>query len=402
VSKSTSTWWLVVVITIATLVAVPKIWPPLADKWSDADIAVLRSLWIGSLEELPPDPTNAVADDPRAAKLGHALFFSVSLSPSNAIACATCHRPELRFTDGMQKGRGIGQSKRNTRSIVGVAYSPWQYWDGRRDSQWAQALSPIEDPAEHGGNRQHAVSAVAANDEFRQQYEAIFGLQPEPGDTGGTDTAFTNIGKAIAAYERLIIPGPSRFDRYVETVLSGVEDQSPYSADEVAGLRLFIGKAACTQCHNGPLLTNHEFHNTGVLSFPGEVPDKGRAAGVRQVLADPFNCRGEFSDASEQECAELEFARSGYEVLGAFRTPSLRNLEHTQPYMHKGQMFTLAEVLAHYNEAPLSMIGHNEAKPLGLSALELMQLEAFLMTLAAPMATDEKWLRPPVGSPGSL
>ena len=119
--KSASTWWLVVIITIATLVAVSRIWPPVTDKWSDADVAVLRSLWIGSLGELPPDPTNVVADDPRAAKLGHALFFSTSLSPSKAIACATCHRPELRFTDGMQKGRGVGQSKRNTRSIVGVA-----------------------------------------------------------------------------------------------------------------------------------------------------------------------------------------------------------------------------------------------------------------------------------------
>jgi cytochrome c peroxidase len=381
--------------TIATVVAASKVWPPVADEWSDADVAVLRSMWIGSLPELPPDPTNAVSDDPRAAALGHALFFDTGLSPSGAIACATCHRPELRFTDGMRKGRGVGQSKRNTRSIVGVAYSPWQYWDGRRDSQWAQALSPIEDPAEHGGNRQHAVSAVVANIEYRRQYEAIFGPLPETGDAAEMNAAFANIGKSIAAYERLIMPGPSRFDRYVETVLSGVEDKALYSADEIAGLRLYIGKAACTQCHNGPLLTNHEFHNTGVLSFPGEVPDKGRAAGVRQVLADPFNCRGEFSDATETSCAELDFARSGYEVLGAFRTPSLRNLEHTQPYMHKGQMFTLAEVLAHYNEAPSAMIGHNEAKPLELNTAELIQLEAFLMTLAAPLATDAAWLRPP-------
>jgi cytochrome c peroxidase len=395
VSKSTSTFWLVVVMTIATVVAASRVWPPVADEWSDADVAVLRSMWIGSLPELPPDPTNAVSDDPRAAALGHALFFDTGLSPSGAIACATCHRPELRFTDGMRKGRGVGQSKRNTRSIVGVAYSPWQYWDGRRDSQWAQALSPIEDPAEHGGNRQHAVSAVVANIEYRRQYEAIFGPLPETGDAAEMNAAFANIGKSIAAYERLIMPGPSRFDRYVETVLSGVEDKALYSADEIAGLRLYIGKAACTQCHNGPLLTNHEFHNTGVLSFPGEVPDKGRAAGVRQVLADPFNCRGEFSDATETSCAELDFARSGYEVLGAFRTPSLRNLEHTQPYMHKGQMFTLAEVLAHYNEAPSAMIGHNEAKPLELNTAELIQLEAFLMTLAAPLATDAAWLRPP-------
>ena len=395
-------WIVVLIATVVLSVAASRIWPPPINSWTDAEVEILRSLWIGSLPALPPDPTNAVSDDPRAAKLGHALFFDTRLSPSGAIACATCHRPELRFTDGMQKGRGVGQSKRNTRSIVGVAYSPWQYWDGRRDSQWAQALSPIEDPAEHGGNRQHAISAVAANDEYRQQYEEIFGPLSEPGDTDGTDTAFANIGKAIAAYERLIMPGPSRFDRYVEAVLSGVDEKTLYSADEIAGLRLYIGKAACTQCHNGPLLTNHEFHNTGILSFPGEVPDKGRAAGVRQVLADPFNCRGEFSDASEDSCAELEFARKGYEVLGTFRTPSLRNLEDTQPYMHKGQISTLAEVLAHYNNAPLAMIGHNEAKPLELNATELMQLEVFLMSLAAPLATDEKWLSPPDTTAGTL
>jgi len=395
-------WIVVLIATVVLSVAASRIWPPPINSWTDAEVEILRSLWIGSLPALPPDPTNAVSDDPRAAKLGHALFFDTRLSPSGAIACATCHRPELRFTDGMQKGRGVGQSKRNTRSIVGVAYSPWQYWDGRRDSQWAQALSPIEDPAEHGGNRQHAISAVAANDEYRRQYEEMFGPLSEPGDTDGTDTAFANIGKAIAAYERLIMPGPSRFDRYVEAVLSGVDEKTLYSADEIAGLRLYIGKAACTQCHNGPLLTNHEFHNTGILSFPGEVPDKGRAAGVRQVLADPFNCRGEFSDASEDSCEELEFARKGYEVLGTFRTPSLRNLEDTQPYMHKGQISTLAEVLAHYNNAPLAMIGHNEAKPLELNATELMQLEVFLMSLAAPLATDEKWLSPPDTTAGTL
>ena len=395
-------WIVVLIATVVLSVAASRIWPPPINSWTDAEVEILRSLWIGSLPALPPDPTNAVSDDPRAAKLGHALFFDTRLSPSGAIACATCHRPELRFTDGMQKGRGVGQSKRNTRSIVGVAYSPWQYWDGRRDSQWAQALSPIEDPAEHGGNRQHAISAVAANDEYRRQYEEMFGPLSEPGDTDGTDTAFANIGKAIAAYERLIMPGPSRFDRYVEAVLSGVDEKTLYSADEIAGLRLYIGKAACTQCHNGPLLTNHEFHNTGILSFPGEVPDKGRAAGVRQVLADPFNCRGELSDASEDSCAELEFARKGYEVLGTFRTPSLRNLDDTQPYMHKGQISTLAEVLAHYNNAPLAMIGHNEAKPLELNATELMQLEVFLMSLAAPLATDEKWLSPPDTTAGTL
>jgi cytochrome c peroxidase len=391
------TFWLVVIVTVTLAVAASRFWPPTSDAWTDAEMATLRSLWIGSLPELPPDPTNAVADDAQAAAFGHELFFSSSLSPSNSIACATCHRPELRFTDGMRKGRGVGESKRNTRSIVGTAYSPWQYWDGRRDSQWAQALSPIEDAAEHGGSREHTVKTIASNGRFREQYENIFGPLPDLADAKNVDRMFSNIGKAIAAYERLIMPGPSRFDEYVEAVVDGDEDMQSalLTDDERAGLRLFIGKAACTQCHNGPLLTNNEFHNTGVLSFPGEVPDKGRAAGVRQVLSDPFNCLGEFSDAAERNCAELEYARSGFEVLGTFRTPSLRDLENTQPYMHKGQLYTLADVLQHYNEAPSAMIGHNEAKQLGLNATELRQLEAFLETLAAPLATPAHWLQEP-------
>jgi cytochrome c peroxidase len=388
---------LIVVAMIVAAVGGSRFWPAPADEWSDAEVSMLRSLWIGSLPELPPDQSNAVADDANAARFGQALFFSTALSPSKAIACATCHRPELRFTDGMQKGRGVGVSRRNTMSIVGAAYSPWQYWDGRRDSQWAQALSPIEDPAEHGGSRELAAQAVAADPVLREKYETVFGAMPGLEEPQQVDRVFANLGKAIAAYERLIMPGPSRFDEFVEAVLAGDEQRQDrlFSTSERAGLRLFLGKAQCTQCHNGPLLTNHEFHNTGLLSFPGEVPDKGRAAGVREVLADPFNCLSEFSDAQPQDCAELEFARSGFEVLGTFRTPSLRNLENTQPYMHKGQLFTLAEVLEHYNEAPPAMIGHNEAKPLGLSTTELRQLEAFLETLAAPLATPAALLGPP-------
>ena len=137
------------------------------------------------------------------------------------------------------------------------------------------------------------------------------------------------------------------------------------------------------QCHNGPLFTNNEFHNTGVLNAVGEVPDKGRAAGLTEVLQDPFNCRGRFNDDETPRCDELDFARSGPELIGAVRTPSLRNLDGTAPFMHKGQLETLAAVLEHYNEAPDAMIGHNEAEPLGLSERELRQLEAFLLTLTA-------------------
>ena len=129
--------------------------------------------------------------------------------------------------------------------------------------------------------------------------------------------------------------------------------------------------------------------------MPGELPDRGRAIGVREVLADPFNCLGKFSAAEEADCAELQFTRIGPEVLGAFRTPSLRNLENTQPYMHQGQLWSLTEVLEHYNEAAPAMIGHNEAKPLELSRRELGQLEAFLETLTAPIAAPPRLLQEP-------
>ena len=131
-------------------------------------------------------------------------------------------------------------------------------------------------------------------------------------------------------------------------------------------------------------LDNNEFHNTGLVNLAGEVPDKGRVVGVREVLEHPFNCKGPHNDDARKDCSELAFARTGPELIAAFRTPSLRNLENTAPYGHKGQLATLADVLAHYNAAPDAMIGHNEAKPLDLSARELTQIEAFLHTLAGP------------------
>lgn len=387
---------------------------PETASWTEAEIAELRSLALQSLPPLPPDPSNAVADKPLARQFGEALFFEPRLSGNQAISCATCHQPIRHFTDGLPVGQAIGTSKRNTPSILGSAYSPWLYWDGRRDSQWSQALSPIEDPNEQADNRIRILRVIADDESHREQYEDLFGPLPQLEDvlrfpivmgaaTGpqwqsawsgmteddrrAVNRAFANVGKAIAAYERSLMPAASRFDAYVAT-LSGehTSAEAALSVDEIRGLRLFIGKASCTQCHNGPLLTNNEFHNTGILSAAGDLPDKGRAEGVREVVADPFNCLGEFSDDPKRLCAELEYMRTGPELIGAVRTPSLRNVEHTAPYMHKGQFATLEAALLHYNEAPDAMIGHNEAKPLGLNRRELRQLEAFLKTLGGPAA----------------
>ena len=292
-------------------------------------------------------------------------------------------------------------------------------------------MSPLEDPNEHGGTRMQYVRLIATDSSYRAAYEALFGPLPDLSDRGRFPDAaapvaepqlnaawqamtardrelvnriFVNIGKSIAAYERLLMPGASRFDAYVQAVLDRDEaaQHATFSDDEIKGLRLFIGEANCTQCHNGPLLTNFEFHNTGVTTFPSEVPDKGRVVGVRSVKSDPFNCLSAYSDDPVKDCAELRFARTGPELIGAIRTPSLRNLEGTAPYMHKGQMATPAAVLDHYNRAPLAMIGHNEAKSLKLNRRELMQLKNFLKTLAAPLATPTEWLEAPADDNANL
>lgn len=379
---------------------------------------------MGSLPPLPADPSNPVADDPRAAALGQQLFFDTRFSANGAVSCATCHQPARRFTDGLTRSAAIGRSRRNAPSLVGAAFSPWLYWDGRKDSLWSQALAPLEDAQEHAGSRLQYVHLVWADAGYRGAYESLFGTLPDLSDkarfphAGGpvanpallrawnslsmTDQqeinrVFANLGKAIAAYERQLKPGPSRFDAYVEAVTNAREspDQSLLTRAELNGLRLFLGEAQCLRCHNGPLFTNHEFHNTGVISGPGQIPDKGRIVGVRQVAADPFNCLGAYSDAGAEDCAELRFARTSDELIGAMRTPSLRNLEGTAPYMHGGQLPTLGDVLDHYNRAAPAMIGHNEAEPLGLSRGELRALEAFLGTLSAPPATPGHWLAPP-------
>ena len=153
--------------------------------WTDGEKAVLESLWLESLPSLPPDPTNAVADNPVAAEFGRRLFFDTRFSANAAVSCATCHQPERRFTDGLPKGVGIGASKRNSPSIVGTAYSPWLYWDGRRDSQWSQALSPLEDPNEHAANRLMVIAIVVDDSEYWRMYEALFG-----GGIGGRHDVF--------------------------------------------------------------------------------------------------------------------------------------------------------------------------------------------------------------------
>ena len=391
------------------------------DGWTAEDQAVLASMSLDRLPPVPRDPSNAVEALPAAAALGKRLFADLRFSRNQAVSCATCHAPDRQFQDGLPVGQGVGSGSRRTMPIAGAAHSPWFFWDGRKDSLWAQALGPLEDGVEHGSNRTRIAKLLQAH--YKPEVEALFGPLPDlsnlPDDAGpqgnpaeraawqrmdparrkDVSRVFAGLGKAIAAYERTLAPGEARFDRYVRAVLAADPvGQQALSAQEINGLRLFLGQGQCATCHNGPLLTDQHFHNTGVPARDPARPDHGRAAATAKVQHDEFNCLGAFSDAREDACQELRFMVSDDPTLeGAFKTPSLRNVALRAPYMHAGQFASLEEVVAHYVRSPPAAVGHSELahagkghaerKPIRLSASEARDVAAFLRTLSGPPAS---------------
>jgi cytochrome c peroxidase len=376
-----------------------------ADRWNADELAQLASLRLSELPPAPRDPSNAYETSPAAVGLGQRIFADRRFSSNGAVSCASCHQPQSQFQDGRPLGLGVGVGKRRTMPVVAAGYSPYQFWDGRKDSLWSQALGPLEDPAEHGGNRLAYARVVEAN--YRTEYEAIFGPLPKlhglPANAGPFGTpaekaawnamdenasnnvsrVFANIGKTLAAYQKTLRHEDSRLDRYLDAVVRHDAGASGMlSQQEKNGLRLFVGKAQCVTCHNGPLMTDQAFHNTGIAPRVAGLPDPGRSAAIAKLLQDEFNCLGTFSDARPEQCEELRFlATDDHTMQGAFKTPSLRRVALRPPYMHAGQVASLTEVVRHYSKAPQAATGHSELKPLQLSENEVRDLVAFLGAL---------------------
>ncbi len=379
-------------------------------EWTDKELRILHSLSLTALPPAPPSPSNRVADNPQAADFGKRVFFDTRFSGNKKISCASCHQPERYFTDQIKVGVGLGQTSRNTPTIVASAWLRWLYWDGRRDSLWSQALVPFEAAKEMGSSRTRVLWEVGNDKNYLHAYEQLFGKLPielynsknivdatpignaqlqdnwyriSADRRNKTNNAFANIGKAIAAYERTLLPKKTRFDKYVEQ-LFGIQNYGiKLSNQEKQGIKLFIDaeKTQCLQCHNGALLTNGGFHNIGTGNFQGDNLDFGRVLGIRAVLMDEFNCLGPYSDAKKEDCHQLRFldpTQHHIPLSGAFKTPSLRNLKLTAPYLHDGRFNTLEEVLNHYTQPPQ---GDHELKEMPLTGNELDAMLAFLMML---------------------
>jgi cytochrome c peroxidase len=216
------------------------------------------------------------------------------------------------------------------------------------------------------------------------------------------NTIFVNAGKSLAAYQRRLDFGKSRFENYIED-LERTGESSALDSDELAGLKLFIGEANCIACHAGANFSDQGFHNIGLQRNQDLLAgDFGREGAAQKLAVNEFNCLGEFSD-DRSLClplsrlkTELEDEAISLKLNGAFKTPSLRNVAQTFPYMHAGQFMRLQDVLKHYNSAPKAEVGTSELRPLNLSETQLQQLEAFLKSLSAPPNAPAELLQAPI------
>ena len=376
-----------------------------AGPFTDAEL--VRVMRMGPLPALPADPTNAVADDDRAAVFGQQLFFDKQFSRGGNTSCATCHEPNQWFTDGRSLAEGEGRDQRHAPSLLNVVYQRWFFWDGRADTLWAQALHPFEQPAEFDTTRLDALRAVQADENLLKQYEEIFGALPDlslewddlDDDRKAIITrAFSNLGKAIAAYERLLVTGPSEVDHFIVSLRKD-EPTDALSPSARRGLKLFVGEAGCHRCHSGPLLSDGEFHNIGIPALDHDLPqDSGRWDGLASAQASEFSAFGSCSDdPNGNRGRRTRSAIRSQSLWGAFKTPSIRTAAKTPPYMHQGQMATLSDVLAFYNtlEDQVRVDHHQESVlvPLDLSEEDLQALEAFLKAAVGTMP-HEDLLRP--------
>lgn len=269
--------------------------------------------------------------------LGKQLFFDKRLSVDNSVSCASCHDPQKGWSDGKPKSMGVrGQTvTRNSPTIVNASFSRVLFWDGRVMSMEEQAPQPITNSKEMG---MPSLDAVARKINKIAGYRKIFN------EVFGENATGENIGKAIAAFERTIMAGDTPFDCFQ------YGDKSAMSASARRGMNLFFNKAQCSSCHDGPNFTDDAFHNIGIGTHSAP-PDLGR------------------------------FLKSGLEGdRGAFKTPSLRDIARTGPYMHDGSMATLEEVIEHYNKGGDGNEHQDEdIFPLKLSEEEKQDLLTFLV-----------------------
>lgn len=273
---------------------------------------------------------------PSKVALGERLFFDPLLSRDQTISCASCHLPELAFTDGVAKSEGIeGRiGLRNSPTLVNVAYLPLLFWDGGALTLENQVFAPLQDHNEMDAELDRVLGRLHTAPSYVEDFERAF----------GEEATLRSLTQALAAFQRTIRSGGSRYDRFLDG------DRQALSASQRRGLDLFENKANCATCHAGFLFSNLAFVNNGLIV---NEADSGRARITLKA-----------------------------EDYGKYRVPSLRNVALTAPYMHDGRFSTLMDVVVHYNHGGVATRNRHEAiMPLKLSDQEQTDLVAFLNAL---------------------
>lgn len=300
----------------------------------------------GNLGALPAHP-DYPADNlptPDRINLGRHLYFDLRLSRDHSMSCATCHSPTKGWADGSPRAVGFGRMElgRHSPTVLNTAFNTAQFWDGRAATLEAQAVGPIMAAGEMNmPSEAEVINTIRNAPEYKSMFQAAYGAEP----------SMETIGKAIAAFERTIVSGPSRFDDYVGG------NKSALNESEKRGLILFTTTASCTACHNGPNFTDNKFHSLGLKQHGPLEDDLGRF----NVTKDP---KDKF----------------------AFKTPGLRNIEQSGPYMHDGSLASLEQVVDFYDKG--GDIKENRShliKPLRLTESQQKDLVNFLRSLTGPL-----------------
>ncbi|MCK6457242.1 MAG: cytochrome-c peroxidase [Phycisphaerae bacterium] len=312
---------------------------------------------------IPPDNPQTEAK----VELGRMLYFDPRLSGDSSIACAKCHDPAKGFSNGLQMSDAYPGTKhwRHVPTVLNAAYLKHQFWDGRAPSLEAQAVGPIAAPIEMNQNYTHLVEKLSGIPYYVEQFKKVF----------NSDVNMDNLARAIAAFERTIVSKPGRVDRY----LNG--DKSALKESEVRGMALFTGKANCIACHHGPVLSDGEFHTTGVPEIEPLKTETDRIATRHFFATDQKypNPRSVDADYGRELITKSAADR------GRFKTPGLRELKWTAPYMHNGAFETLEEVIEFYSKGGGNHPNKDPLlKPFKLTDQEFEDLLSFLEALSSP------------------
>ncbi len=352
-----------------------------------SDTTLRQILALGPWPPAPrTDPSNRVSGNAAAIAFGAALFSDRRISANNSIACADCHRPERAHADGLPQANGLAAGERNTPSLANVGGQRWYGWDGGNDNLWAQSLRPMLEGSEMGGSVAQLAAAIRANDDLRVRYAAVFGRVPPADDS----IVAVDLAKVLAAYQETLVTARTPFDDYRDALARGdAIAAARYPAAARRGLATFVGPGNCIACHGGPRFSNGEFHDVGIAFFVarGKV-DSGRHAGIKRLLASPYNLLGPYSDDPARSTAiSTRHVAVTHRNFGEFKVPSLRNVARTAPYMHDGSLKTLRDVVRHYANIDLDRLhadGEQILKPFPLDKYDVDDLVAFLETLSEP------------------